>query len=331
MSAFFSTPKIWECMEPNPFMHTTTTGGNPLACSAALAAITVLLEEDLPGQAQKKGKYMLDQLKQLQERYPGVLAEVRGLGLLMGMEFPTDGIGYKIAAGLFSRGVLTAGTLTNAKVIRIEPALNVPQEILDEVLNRLEDVFKTIEVPRRPKPMNLYAGQMLFVDLNRRQVQSKPLNESWLPDYIGGWGLAVRYFVDLVDPKTDPLSPQNCLVIMTGPFCGTLAPTASRTCLVSKSPHTGTMFESNIGGAFGPELKFAGYDGIVISGKSEQPVYLRIEDGNVSLEDAGPIWGKGIFETEEWFQQTVGPGAKSLSIGPAVENLVSFSWVGSEA
>ncbi|MGD8264824.1 MAG: putrescine aminotransferase, partial [Desulfobacterales bacterium] len=165
MSAFMSTAKVWECMEPNPFMHTTTTGGNPLACSAALAAITVLLEEDLAGQAKTKGEYVLEQLRLLQERYPGVLAEARGKGLLIGMEFPTDGIGYKVAAGLFTRGVLTAGTLTNAKTIRIEPALNVPREILDEVLNRIEDVFKTIEIPRRPESMNLYAGQVLHVDL----------------------------------------------------------------------------------------------------------------------------------------------------------------------
>jgi putrescine aminotransferase len=155
MSAFMSTPKIWQCLEPNPFMHTTTTGGNPLACAAALAAITVLLEEDLAGQAQEKGEYVLMRLHELQERFPGVVAEIRGRGLLIGMEFPTDGIGYQVAAGLFSRGVLTAGTLTNAKTIRFEPALNVPYPVLDEVLIRLEDVFKTIEPPRRPQPMNL--------------------------------------------------------------------------------------------------------------------------------------------------------------------------------
>jgi putrescine aminotransferase len=331
MSAFFSTPEVWQCMEPNPFMHTTTTGGNPLACSAALAAITVLLEEDLAGQAKAKGEYVLKQLSELQERYPGVLATARGLGLLIGMEFPTDGIGYKVAAGLFSRGVLTAGTLTNARTIRFEPALNVPREILDEVLNRLEDVFKTIEVPRRPVPMNLYAGQVLHVDLTARKVEPKPIRQEWLKDYIGGWGLATRYFYDLVDPKVDPLAADNGVVIMTGPLCGTLAPTASRLSLVSKSPHTGTIFETNVGGAFGPELKFAGFDGIVITGQADRPVYLRIEDDRIRIEDADEIWGKGIFETEEWITKTMGPGVKSLSIGPAGENLVTYSCIGSEA
>jgi putrescine aminotransferase len=331
MSAFFSTAKIWECMEPNPFMHTTTTGGNPLACSAALSAITVLLEEDLAGQAKTKGAYMLAQLSQLQKRYPGVLANIRGLGLLIGMEFPTDGIGYKVASGLFSRGVLAAGTLTNARTIRIEPALNVPQEILDEVLNRLEDVFKTIERPKRAEPMNLYAGQVLHVDLTAQEIRPKSINKDWLQDYIGGWGLAVKYFTEAVDPKTDPFSADNTLVIMTGPLCGTLAPTASRTSLVSKSPHTGTIFETNVGGAFGPELKFAGYDGIVITGKAENPVYLRIVDDNVSLEDAEPCRGKGIFETEQWLAGEMGHGVKSLCIGPAGENLVTYACIGSEA
>lgn len=331
MSAFLSTPAVWECMEPNPFIHTTTTGGNPLACAAALSAITVLLEEDLPTQAAEKGAYAMEQLRFLQQRYPGILEEVRGLGLLIGMEFVTDGIGYKVAAGLFSRGVLTAGTLTNAKTIRFEPALNIPQDILDEALNRLEDVFKTIEVPRQKVTTNLYAGRILFVDLSKGVVETRPLRMDWAKDYIGGWGLAARYFCDMVDPGTDPLSPHNAMVIMTGPLCGTLVPTSARTCLVSKSPHTGTIMESNIGGAFGPELKFAGYDGIVITGKADKPVFLRIKDNEVSLEDATDLWGKGIFETETWMKKDLGHGMKSLSIGPAGENMIGFSCVGSEA
>ena len=331
LSAFMSTAKIWACMEPNPFMHTTTTGGNPLACAAALAAITVLLEEDLAGQAKRKGEYVLKQLRQLQQRYPGVLAHVRGLGLLLGMEFTTDGIGYKVASGLFSRGVLTAGTLTNSKNIRFEPALNIPQAILDEILNRLEDVFKTIELPKRPQAMNLYAGQVLHVDLSAKKVQARAINGDWARDYIGGWGLAARYFVDLSDPRSDPLAADNPVVIMTGPLCGTLAPTSSRTCLVSKSPATGTIFESNVGGAFGPELKFAGYDGIIITGRADHPVYLRIEDDAVTIEDAASLWGKGIFETEAWLEQTMGHGVKSLAIGPAGENRIPFACIGSEA
>jgi putrescine aminotransferase len=144
MSAFLSTPKIWTCLEPNPFMHTTTTGGNPLACAAALAQINVLLAEDLAGQAATKGAYIIEKLDGLKQQYPGILADAHGKGLLIGMEFPSDQVGYAVASGLFSRGVLTAGTLTNSKTIRIEPALNVPMEIIDDMLNRLEDTFKSI-------------------------------------------------------------------------------------------------------------------------------------------------------------------------------------------
>ncbi len=144
MSGFFSTAKIWSCMEPNPFMHTTTTGGNPVACAAALAQITVLLEEDLAGQAREKGEYIIGKVTEMQQKYPHILNGIRGRGLLLGMVFPNDEIGYKVASGLFSRNVLTAGTLTNAQVIRIEPALNISYELIDEMLRRLEDTFASL-------------------------------------------------------------------------------------------------------------------------------------------------------------------------------------------
>ena len=144
MSGFFSNAKVWKCLEPNPFMHTTTTGGNPLACAAALAQINVLLEEKLADQAAEKGEYIMGKVRDLQKKYPDLLKEVRGKGLLIGMEFQTNDIGYKVASGLFTRKVLTAGTLTNSKTIRIEPALNIPYDLIDEVLRRLEDTFKSI-------------------------------------------------------------------------------------------------------------------------------------------------------------------------------------------
>ncbi len=145
MSGFFSTAKIWEVMEPNPFMHTTTTGGNPIACAAALAAITVLQEEDLPDQAAKKGEYVMGRLHALQNTYPGIFQGITGKGLLIGMEFVSDEIGYKVASGLFARGVITAGTLTNATCIRFEPALNIPMDTLDKALDIMEEVIASIK------------------------------------------------------------------------------------------------------------------------------------------------------------------------------------------
>jgi putrescine aminotransferase len=144
LSAFISTPEIWEVMIPNPIIHSTTFGGNPLACAAGLAAIEVTLEEDLPGQAATKGEFLLRELGCLRDKYPQVLKEAHGKGLLIGMEFPVQEIGWQVASGLFKRGVLVAGTYSKAQVIRIEPALGIPMELLQEMLNRLEDTFKEV-------------------------------------------------------------------------------------------------------------------------------------------------------------------------------------------
>ena len=148
LSAFISTAEIWEVMIPNPIIHSTTFGGNPLACAAGLAAIEVTLEEDLPGQAASKGDFLLRELGCLQQKYPGVLQEAHGKGLLIGMEFPTQEIGWQVASGLFKRGVLVAGTYANARVIRVEPALGISIELLKEMLNRLEDAFLEISKAR---------------------------------------------------------------------------------------------------------------------------------------------------------------------------------------
>ena len=144
LSAFISTAAIWEVMIPNPIIHSTTFGGNPLACAAGLAAIQVTLEEDLPGQAAVKGEFLLRELGCLQQKYPQVLEDAHGKGLLIGMEFPVQEIGWQVASGLFRRGVLVAGTYSRAQVIRIEPALGIPMELLQEMLNRLEDTFREV-------------------------------------------------------------------------------------------------------------------------------------------------------------------------------------------
>jgi len=144
LSAFISTTAIWDVLIPNPVLHSTTFGGNPIACAAGIAAINVTLEEDLPGQAAFKGDFLLKELGALQVKYPGVLCGVRGKGLLIGLEFPSDAIGYQCAGALFRRGVLVAGTYSKARSIRIEPALGIPMELLREMLNRLEDSLREI-------------------------------------------------------------------------------------------------------------------------------------------------------------------------------------------
>jgi putrescine aminotransferase len=144
LSAFIATPEIWKVLEPNPFIHSSTFGGNPLACAAGIAAVNVTLEEDLPGQAASTGAYFLTELRRIQKLFPDHLVDVRGLGLLIGLEFVDTEFGYAVAAGLFRRGVLVAGTLLNAKTIRIEPALNIPRELVDEVLEKLEETLRDL-------------------------------------------------------------------------------------------------------------------------------------------------------------------------------------------
>ncbi len=150
MSAFCSTEEIWQCMMyPNPFIHTTTTGGGALACAAAIAAIHVVLREDFPRQAAEKGAYFIKGLLVLAEQYPQIYKQITGRGLLIGQHFHTPETGYKVAAGLFKRGVLVAGTLTSAHTIRIEPPIVITYEQIDEVLNRLADTLKEVSLSVR--------------------------------------------------------------------------------------------------------------------------------------------------------------------------------------
>jgi putrescine aminotransferase len=147
VSAFCSTEEIWQCMmTPNPFIHTTTTGGGALACSAAIASIFVILRDRLWEQAAEKGKYFMGQLNELVLRYPQIYQGITGKGLLIGQHFHNPEVGYKVAAGLFKRGVLVAGTLTSAHTIRIEPPLVITYEQIDEVLNRLSETLADVNM-----------------------------------------------------------------------------------------------------------------------------------------------------------------------------------------
>lgn len=147
IGAFISTEEIWQKMIPNPFMHTTTFGGNPLACAAAIAAIQVILEEGLVEQAAEKGAYFLPKLQKLAQDYP-ILKEARGKGLLIGLEFIDDETGYEVAKGLFENGVLVAGTLISAVTIRIEPTLTISVGEIERVLEILEKVFKEVSAKK---------------------------------------------------------------------------------------------------------------------------------------------------------------------------------------
>ncbi len=144
IGAFMSTPRIWSVMNSNPFIHTSTTGGNPLACAAAIAAINVTLEEKISEQAADKGAYFIQQLKEIASRNEDMYTAITGKGLLIGQHFVDDEIGYAVASGLFKRGVLISGTLNNSRVIRVEPPLVITREEIDTILTRLEDTLREI-------------------------------------------------------------------------------------------------------------------------------------------------------------------------------------------
>lgn len=145
ISAFCSTEEIWQCMMyPNPFIHTTTTGGGALACAAAIAAINVTLRDKLWEQAATKGDYLIPKLRAFAAKYPKIYKDITGKGLLIGMHFHTPEIGYKVAAGLFKRGVLVAGTLISAQTVRIEPPLVITYEQIDSFIDRLENTLESI-------------------------------------------------------------------------------------------------------------------------------------------------------------------------------------------
>lgn len=141
ITGIIARPNMWgEKLIDNPWiLGSPTFGGNPLACSAAIATISYMLEHDIPQQAKEKGEYFMEKLNALKAKYPTVLKEVRGAGLLIAMEFPAAEVGYAVVKGLFSRHVMTAGTLVNAKTVRIEPPAVIEYSTIDTVIERLEE------------------------------------------------------------------------------------------------------------------------------------------------------------------------------------------------
>ena len=145
VSAFCSTAEIWDVMmHPNPFIHTTTTGGGALACAAAISAIQVTLRERLWEQAAAKGEYLKPRLEELAARYPEIYEKITGKGLLLGMHFHDAATGYKVAAGLFKRGIVVSGTLVSAQTIRVEPPLIISYEQMDFFLERLQNTLHEV-------------------------------------------------------------------------------------------------------------------------------------------------------------------------------------------
>ena len=170
--------------------------------------------------------------------------------------------------------------------------------------------------------MNGWHGRILRIDLSTGAFTTEPVDPQIARDYIGGRGWAIRYLYDELDPQIDPLSPDNIMIMATGPLTGTPAPTGNRYMVVTKSPLTGAITVSNSGGDFPTWMKRTGFDMFIIEGRAEKPVYLWVNEDEIELRPAEHIWGKEVHESEDLLLEETDPKAKVACIGPAGERLV---------
>ncbi|MEM2125833.1 MAG: aldehyde ferredoxin oxidoreductase family protein [Candidatus Methanosuratincola sp.] len=173
-----------------------------------------------------------------------------------------------------------------------------------------------------------YKGRVLAINLTTKKTSTIEVTDEFARKYIGGNGFAVRYLFDMVDPRMDAFDVTNVVAMMTGPFQGINSPTAGKYYMATKSPLTNGYFDSVSGGFIGAQIKYAGYDGFLITGKADKPTYLFVEDGKVEFRPAEKLWGKLTGETQEMIKEEVGdPNLCVSAIGPAGENLVRYACV----
>jgi aldehyde:ferredoxin oxidoreductase len=171
-----------------------------------------------------------------------------------------------------------------------------------------------------------YSGKLLRIDLSKNLVQNEELDQSIIRQFLGGEGIASTILFKEVGPTTDPLSPDNRFIFMTGAFVGTTVPCGIKSTIVSKSPLTGIYGESVFSAPLGVDLKNAGYDGIVIQGRAKKPSYLLINDGKVEIKDARHLWGKETFAAVDAIRKELKDDKISIiTIGPAGEKLVKLA------
>ncbi|MEM3056724.1 MAG: aldehyde ferredoxin oxidoreductase N-terminal domain-containing protein, partial [Candidatus Bathyarchaeia archaeon] len=173
-----------------------------------------------------------------------------------------------------------------------------------------------------------YAGRILRIDLTRERTKVQELEGDLARGFLGGRGLNSKRLYEEVSRHVDPLSPENKLMFSTGPLVGTMFPTASRFNVSAKSPLTGILGDSNAGGHFAAELKFAGYDQVIIEGRSRRPVYIFIDDDEVELRDGSHLSGKDVYEADEAIRREIGDRRIQIAVvGPAAENGVRYAGI----
>jgi aldehyde:ferredoxin oxidoreductase len=170
---------------------------------------------------------------------------------------------------------------------------------------------------------------LIRIDLGNRKAEHWAVPEQ-LKGYLGGMGYGTKILVDEVPPQTDPLSPENKLILTVGPLTGTMAPMQPQSCIVTKSPLTGTILNCYAGGFLGAEMRFAGLDGLILEGAAPEWTLLLVEDDRVSFHSAEAVMGKSTAETEAYLRQIFGPDVRTLSIGRAGEKAVAMASIFSE-
>ncbi|MCL5045578.1 MAG: hypothetical protein M1598_02025 [Actinobacteria bacterium] len=171
-----------------------------------------------------------------------------------------------------------------------------------------------------------YNGKILHIDLSRREISVEEPSESLYRSYLGGPGIGMYYLLKLLKPGVDPLSPENVLVFAPGAITGSPGPGVVRLTVCAKSPLTNTAGKSEAGGFWGPELKNAGLDAVVVRGKASSPVYIWIDGDGVEIRDARHLWGKTTGEAQAAIRQELGSDkVRVAQIGPGGENLVRFT------
>jgi len=174
-----------------------------------------------------------------------------------------------------------------------------------------------------------YAGRIAWIDLTEGKVSIEKLDGDIARKYLGGKGLGAYLLYKHLKPNTDPLDPENIMIFITGPLTGTTFPAAARSGVITKSPMTGTFLDSYAGGFFGPHMKYAGYDAIVITGKAKDPVYIMADGGKISINEAEHLWGLSSSEAEDQLRLELKLDKKSkisvAAIGQGGERLVRFA------
>jgi aldehyde:ferredoxin oxidoreductase len=179
--------------------------------------------------------------------------------------------------------------------------------------------------------MDGYAGSILYVDLTKGTLEKKAVSQDLKRQYLGGRGFGVKLVSDMVPPGVDALGEKNVIVFATGPLTGTGAPLGGRHQVVSKSPLNDTLCSSDSGAFFGHELKVAGYDAVVFTGKSKKPVFLWVNNGKAELRDASPYWGKGVMDTTAGIQNELkDPHIRVACIGPGGEKMSRIACIMSD-